>query len=203
VASEDAFWEALKSGSLWWFQNSTFLSGKWSTNNIPIPEPIPEFLYIPEENYVKAAKSGKKGRELSWVPVRNGDIYCSPACGAKCLIDEFLQAQKEAEWLVAELGNSWTPRVWENMGWFYSAKYSQNSLEMEMHPNGEKYWCDLRFPGIYQIIADNGSDPQKLVAELIKKATKLRDSFSQAIYGMPLLQNEKRMSPYEPKKATK
>lgn len=31
---------------------------------------------------------------LSWEPKRDGDVYCSPACGGQCLYSKFERAQR-------------------------------------------------------------------------------------------------------------
>ena len=51
----------------------------------------------------------------------NGQIYCSPACGAGCTYDAYLKANSDAEALASvcakRIGGVWNPRVWENLGW--------------------------------------------------------------------------------------
>ena len=60
-------------------------------------------------------------KQLSWEPIRDGEQYCSPACGGGCTIDEYLAANEAAAKLCEELGSSWNPRAWENLGWHYLA----------------------------------------------------------------------------------
>lgn len=57
-----------------------------------------------------------------WTPIREGDVFCAPACGCKCKLADFERATAGAAELVAELGDGWRPRVWENCGWNFSAK---------------------------------------------------------------------------------
>jgi hypothetical protein len=57
-----------------------------------------------------------------WTPVRKGDVFCSPACGYKCKWADYQSATASAAALVAELGDGWHPHIWENGGWYYSAK---------------------------------------------------------------------------------
>jgi hypothetical protein len=59
--------------------------------------------------------------KLSWEPRRFGNHYCSPACGAGCTTAAFDEATKAADALAVSLGDGWKPRVWENLGWHYSA----------------------------------------------------------------------------------
>lgn len=60
--------------------------------------------------------------DKNWTPVRNGLIFCSPACGGNCTITAYDQANREANALAARMGKGWKPRVWENLGWHYSVK---------------------------------------------------------------------------------
>lgn len=60
--------------------------------------------------------------EDCWTPVRDGDVFCAPACGHKCTLADFERATVGAAALVAELGEGWQPRVWENDGWNFSAE---------------------------------------------------------------------------------
>lgn len=66
----------------------------------------------------------KVPKPLSWKARRNGEIYCSPACGSNCTRASYEQALKLAAALCKELGPSWVPRVWENMGWHCQASSS-------------------------------------------------------------------------------
>lgn len=58
----------------------------------------------------------------SWTPVRKGDIYCSPACGAGCKFSDFKKATADAKALCKKLGPGWKPRVWENLMWHFEAR---------------------------------------------------------------------------------
>lgn len=58
---------------------------------------------------------------LSWDAVRNGAIYCAPACGGRCTWAAYQKAVRGANALAKRLGTSWVTRVWENLGWHYSA----------------------------------------------------------------------------------
>lgn len=69
-----------------------------------------------------------------WIPVRRGDIYCSPGCGRGCTIDEHDFAQENAKLLCAELNKKkpggWVPHVHENLGWFWSAINEKHGLRV-------------------------------------------------------------------------
>ncbi len=55
----------------------------------------------------------------NWLPVRCGNVYCSPSCGSGCTKVAHDRAQREVALLVGQLGRDWTPHVWENMGWHF------------------------------------------------------------------------------------
>lgn len=62
-------------------------------------------------------------KDLSWIPVRSGRRYCSPACGRGCTIEEHRDATRRALAIVKSLGLGWAGRVSENLGWHASAEY--------------------------------------------------------------------------------
>lgn len=64
-------------------------------------------------------------------PVARGPIYCSPWCGAHCTRKAYDRATEAATALAASLGEGWTPRVWESLGWSWSATKG----ESEVHPS--------------------------------------------------------------------
>lgn len=61
-----------------------------------------------------------KKEPLTWDPVRDGDLYCSPACGFGCTWKDYQEAARDANTLKAALGPGWAVRVSENLGWHYS-----------------------------------------------------------------------------------
>lgn len=48
-------------------------------------------------------------------------IKCASWCGRGCTKAEWEEARSGSKALVKELGPGWRPRVWENLGWHYSA----------------------------------------------------------------------------------
>lgn len=57
---------------------------------------------------------------LSWVAIHSGadgEVYCAPACGARCKTTDFIAAHQRAGFAIHALGRDWKPRIWENMGW--------------------------------------------------------------------------------------
>jgi hypothetical protein len=85
-----------------------------------------------------------------WTPVRNGEIYCSPACGCNCTQAEFELATMQAERLCARMNNmkggfkDWVPYVWENMGWHFQIR-----REVFQHPHAvhERNQCEMTSHG--------------------------------------------------------
>lgn len=70
----------------------------------------------------EAEQAEQAERAKGWTPRRRGEIYCSPLCGGKCTHAAFEEAHRNAAALCERLGKGWFPRVWENMGWHYSAQ---------------------------------------------------------------------------------
>lgn len=64
-----------------------------------------------------------------WTPIRDGDVFCAPACGCQCKLADFERATERAAALVAELGDGWLPRVWENCGWNFSAEKGSATVD--------------------------------------------------------------------------
>lgn len=73
---------------------------------------------------------------LSWDPVRDGDRFCAPACGRGCTYAEWRAATAAADKLCADLGAGWTPRVWDNLGWHYSATSACGRWKVTAYPGG-------------------------------------------------------------------
>lgn len=64
----------------------------------------------------------KNSQPLSWKAEKKGLVYCAPACGSGCLRSEFEDATAKAKKLAKLLGKHFTPRVWENMGWYWEVR---------------------------------------------------------------------------------
>lgn len=69
-----------------------------------------------------------------WTPVRKGDIYCSPACGAKCTHEAYTTAVESAKKLKErcekEIGGEWDINVHENLGWHWSVYHKKTNLNI-------------------------------------------------------------------------
>jgi hypothetical protein len=108
--------------------------------------------------------------KLSWTPVRKGDKYCAPACGAGCTFEAYRTAQIKAKELAERLGPDWVPHVWENMNWYYCAK-SHNGF-MKVHPliNGGYHAFLGKDTAGGRWVSDGHEDPMDAVKEAIKMA---------------------------------
>jgi hypothetical protein len=73
------------------------------------------------------------GTKQDWTPVRDGDIYCSPACGAGCTFKAWEEAQAKSKAMADDLGPGWTPNVWENLGWYCGARAAGGNVRV--YPN--------------------------------------------------------------------
>ena len=69
---------------------------------------------------MKKTKEKPTWTKRDWTPVRNGDAYCSPACGGGpvvCSIKRYEHAHEVANKVARDLGAEWKPDVFENLGW--------------------------------------------------------------------------------------
>lgn len=112
------------------------------------------------ENVVKQAPE--------WTPVRDGDRYCSPACGGRCRFADYEAATAKAAELAARLtdhfGVEWTPRVWENLGWHYKAIRGRHEVGPQPRVGG--YWVSLIFEGVGQLHTA-GPNPITIIEQLV------------------------------------
>ena len=80
-------------------------------------------------------------------PARRGVIYCSPWCGFCCTWEAHQRATQEAEALVKRLGPGWTPKVWENSGWHYSAEAVYGPFRITPRTSGSHISGDWKVYG--------------------------------------------------------
>ena len=72
-----------------------------------------------------------------WTPIQDGEVYCSPACGADCTYASYLKALSDSCELCDRLGDGWMPIVWENLGWHYKAVSQSGTIRI--YPMNGKY----------------------------------------------------------------
>ena len=126
-----------------------------------------------------------KMSELSWEPVRNGETYCSSACGGDCTIDSYLQAVENANRLCKELGPGWFPRVWENLGWHYSAKSANDQVEV----HETRYTGGVHYTAYAGEKADNGDTPREAIENIRARLTRMRDEAQTNLDSIPMFSN--------------
>jgi len=94
-------------------------------------------------------------------PARDKDRYCSPRCGRGCTHSEFTTATETAKKIASILGKPWKPRVWENLGWYWSV----GTPDCELHQFSKKHWwADLHVEG--KQYTGEGSTAQAALASL-------------------------------------
>lgn len=105
--------------------------------------------------------------------VRSGPIYCAPWCGARCTWAAFQEATRRAKALAESLGDGWTPRVWENMGWHYEVVNGIIEVKTSKHRGKTEYsaWCQSS----PQVIGESCSTPQAAIRSLGAKMGSLLD----------------------------
>lgn len=108
--------------------------------------------------------------EPDWTPRREGNTYCSPACGGGCTLEAYRKAEHEAIALASRLGPNWKPVVWENLGWHYKVVLRPGSEAMlAVYPErGGQYWIDSRLLGSQYNL--HHSDPVQGVRDLLTNA---------------------------------
>lgn len=68
-------------------------------------------------------------------PIRDGDTFCSPACGLGCHVSSYEVAQRHAKELVSKLWPTWTGSVWEGEeGWRAKATSPSGIIEVRHGP---------------------------------------------------------------------
>lgn len=106
----------------------------------------------------------------SWTPVLRGSVFCSPACGHSCTRADFDQATSSAAALVAELGEGWAPRVWENGGWYFSAVKGSATVDYSQSEGQFSASIDAGLFGNRQeMFTADGSSPRSAVEAALAK----------------------------------
>lgn len=100
--------------------------------------------------------------DTSWTPVRRGKVYCSSACGHGCLYADYLKAQHAAKALAKRMGDGWKPKIWENLGWHYSAVHRASGISINEYPYSGDHFTVYALGGAY-----TGKTPAKAIAAAI------------------------------------
>jgi len=111
--------------------------------------------------------------ELSWEPAHKGNIYCSPACGGNCTKAAYDEAHRKGKKLAKRMGKSWTVRVWENLGWHYSAISPDGCTKIRENCYNGRY-SYMAFIGVDKwaggVWAEHGKTPQEALRNTLAVA---------------------------------
>lgn len=115
-------------------------------------------------------EQASKAKQLSWRAIKRGDIYCAPACGYGCTHAAYLTAHAKADKLIERLGQGWTKRIHENLGWWYEVQSPCGRIRVsnnyglgftaflgEVNDSGGRW-------------AEQGKTPEKAIAAVIRVA---------------------------------
>lgn len=103
-----------------------------------------------------------------WTPILDGEIFCAPACGCKCKLADFERATTSAAALVAELGDGWLPRVWENCGWHFSAE--KGAATVDYSEDGGHFTANIDagvFRQSHEQFHADGDSPRAAIAAVL------------------------------------
>ena len=107
--------------------------------------------------------------KLSWTPVRDGERFCSPACGRGCTSEEHHLASAVASATAAAFAADWRAEVWENLGWHWVIVSPDGRLKV--HPNyGHGFSAFLGTPGPGGRWSAHGRTVQEAVTAVVTKA---------------------------------
>lgn len=107
-----------------------------------------------------------------WTPILDGEIYCSPACGGRCKLEDFRTATRKARELAASLGLEWRPVVNENLGWHWKTQLG----EVWVIPSrAGKYTAG------WGAHSSSGETPREALTALSERIREQRDRLSAAL----------------------
>lgn len=100
---------------------------------------------------------------------------CADWCGRGCTKEEYDQAVVDADNLVALLGNTdaWEPRVWENMGWHYSAEAVSGD-----HASVSSHGFDPGYFAIVERWSADGATPKAALNAVLRIVRAERDKLT-------------------------
>lgn len=105
----------------------------------------------------------------AWTPVRDGDVYCAPRCGLRCKWIWYENACASANDLCKALGEGWKPRVWENLGWYYTVSRGKFTVSEHKHDGAVTFSCSFD-SNAKQYYVTCASSAREAVAEAIAEA---------------------------------
>lgn len=121
-----------------------------------------------------------------WRPVLKGEVFCSPACGAKCKKADYDRVVEAANLLINKLGEGWEPDIWENGGWYYSITKGN----VKVSPYGDTFTAQLKADYISEghvlLIQQTEADPRLAVGNLVLKLSEIITRLSRAKASMAL-----------------
>lgn len=114
----------------------------------------------------------------AWVPRRDGERYCSPACGCGCTFAAYEKACTDAQQLANQLGPGWTTNIWEGMGWHYNVELPAGKGHLRVMKDLFKYRADFWTERVQFSV--RGRTPKVAAASAIKELTRHIDALSTA-----------------------
>ena len=100
------------------------------------------------------------------IPVLNGEIFCSPFCGAMCKKSDYDNAVTTANEIAVQLGDGWVAQVFENLGWHWLVK--KGSVEVRMSSSGY-YNATMQQCNLTTVIISMLAPTIKTLVKLFKK----------------------------------
>lgn len=105
-------------------------------------------------------------KEINWIPVRRGDIYCSSACGGNCTRSAYETACRDAKALARRMGPKWKTEINENLGWYWHVVRDGATLS----PSAKGYHLSIHLQGwAYHA---TGTNPLALYAQAKRELSK-------------------------------
>ncbi len=128
---------------------------------------------------------------MNWNPVRHGKIYCSPSCGHGCTFAQYQRVKKTAEKLANRLGEGWTIRVHENLGWFGSVVSKCGRIKVHLP---YRFFIDGKLDDYSALVSKKGEiggihwahnkQPEIAILRALDSAKKAADEASALVRGL-------------------
>jgi hypothetical protein len=132
---------------------------------------------MPSKTKLVKRVENKQHGGRDWTPVRNGNAYCSPACGggpAVCSIQRYERAVDASNKVARDLGPGWNPVVTENLGWHarVTSPCGRISVHLPLLPHDTSY---LAFLGPKELQpggkwAEHGRTPREAIENVLNAA---------------------------------